>query len=175
MDTVTLNKKIRQCIGLVAAVIAYYLVHEGAHLITALYMGVFKEVKLLGPGIQVDIAAAEMSDLQMGTFCMAGAACTLIAAAILTLLAPDICRIENKTVKAAFYYTTMITLLLDPLYLSVLCGFFGGGDMNGIRLLISEGTARIVFGMLFAGGLIVFIRRILPLYKAAFSDWKKEE
>ena len=33
-------------------------------------------------------------------------------------------------------------LLLDLLYLSVLCGFFGGGDMNGIALLCPEWAAR---------------------------------
>lgn len=35
----------------------------------------------------------------MGIFCLAGAVCTLIAAILLTLLAPNICRIESKTVK----------------------------------------------------------------------------
>lgn len=94
----------------------------------------------------------------------------MIAAILLTLLAPNICRIERKTVKAVFYYITMVMLLLDPLYLSVLCRFFGGGDMNGIRLLLPEIIARIVFGALFIVGLTVFIKRILPLYKAAFAD-----
>ena len=164
------NKKIRQYIGLIAAVISYYLIHEGAHLITALCMGVFKEVKFLGVGMQVDVAAAQMTDLQMGIFCLAGAVCTLVAAVLLTLLTPNICRIESKTVKAAFYYITMVMLLLAPLYLSVLCSFFGGGDMNGIRLSLPEIIARIVFGALFIVGLIVFIKRILPLYKAAFAD-----
>ena len=165
-----INKKIRQYIGLIAAVFAYYLIHEGAHLITALSMGVFKEVKFLGLGMQVDVAAVQMTDLQMGIFCLAGAVCTMIAAVLLTLLAPNICRIENKIVKAAFYYITMVMLLLDPLYLSVLCGFFGGGDMNGIRLLIPGIIARIAFGVLLIVGLFVFIKRILPLYKAAFTD-----
>ena len=164
------DKRIRQYIGIIAAVLAYYLIHEGAHLITALCMGVFKEVKFLGLGMQVDVAAAQMTDLQMGIFCLAGAVCTLFAAVLLTLLAPHICRIENKIVKAAFYYVTITMLLLDPLYLSVLCGFFGGGDMNGIRLLLPEVVARIVFGVLFIVGLVVFIKRILPLYKAAFSE-----
>ena len=36
-------------------------------------------------------------------------------------------------------------LLLDPLYLSVLCSFFGGGDMNGIALLFPEWAARCLF------------------------------
>ena len=58
-----LNKKIRQYIGLIAAALAYYLIHEGAHLITALCMGVFKEVRFLGLGMQVDVAAAQMIDL----------------------------------------------------------------------------------------------------------------
>ncbi|MCQ2486201.1 MAG: hypothetical protein MJ168_12845 [Clostridia bacterium] len=164
------NIRTRQYIGILAAVLSYYLLHEGAHLITALCMGVFKEVKFLGVGMQVDVAAAQMTDLQMGIFCLAGAVCTLIAAVLLTLLALNICRIESKTVKAAFYYITMVMLLLDPLYLSVLCSFFGGGDMNGIRLLLSEVIARIAFGVLFAIGLVVFIRRILPLYKAAFAN-----
>lgn len=39
---------------------------------------------------------------------------------------------------AALYYITIALLLLDPLYLSVLCGLFGGGDMNGIALLLPE-------------------------------------
>ena len=164
------NIRTRKYIGILAAVLSYYLLHEGAHLITALSIGVFKEVKFLELGMQVDVAAAQMTDLQMGIFCLAGAVCTLIAAVLLTLLAPNICRIESKTVKTAFYYITMVMLLLDPLYLSVLCSFFGGGDMNGIRLLLSEVIARIAFGVLFAIGLVVFIRRILPLYKAAFAN-----
>ena len=165
-----INKKIRQYIGLFAAVFTYYLIHEGAHLITALCMGVFKEVKFLGLGMQVDVAATQMTDLQMGIFCIAGAVCTLIAAVLLTLLAPNICRIKNKVVKAIFYYITMVMLLLDPLYLSVLCRFFGGGDMNGICLFLPEVVARIVFGALFIVNLTVFFKRILPLYKVAFAD-----
>ena len=67
------NIRTRQYIGILAAVLSYYLLHEGAHLITALCMGVFKEVKFLGVGMQVDVAAAQMTDLQMGIFCLAGA------------------------------------------------------------------------------------------------------
>ena len=39
-----------------------------------------------------------------------------------------------------------------------------------IRLLLPEVIARIVFGVLFVVGLVVFLKRILPLYKAAFAD-----
>ena len=60
-------------------------------------------------------------------------------------------------------------LLIDPLYLSVLCGFFGGGDMNGIKLLIPEIPARIGFAVLLAVNGLIFWKHILPTYTKAFS------
>ena len=68
------------------------------------------------------------------------------------------------------YYITIAMLLLDPLYLSVLCGFFGGGDMNGIALLIPEVAARMLYGVLLAVNAVVFIKIVLPKYKAAFAE-----
>ena len=60
-------------------------------------------------------------------------------------------------------------LLLDPLYLSVLCGFFGGGDMNGIAFLCPEWAARCLFGALLLVNGLVFWKRILPVYRQSFS------
>ena len=40
-----INKKIRQYIGLIAAVLTYYLIHEGAHL-----SHLIAHIKLLIPG-----------------------------------------------------------------------------------------------------------------------------
>ena len=40
-----------------------------------------------------------------------------------------ICEIKNKLVKAIFYYITVIMLVLDPIYLCLLSGAFGGGDV----------------------------------------------
>ncbi len=37
-----INKRRRQYVGILAAIIFYFIIHEGAHLITALLMGVFK-------------------------------------------------------------------------------------------------------------------------------------
>jgi hypothetical protein len=44
-------RRLRQYAGIGAAVLIYYLVHEGAHLSYALYAGAFKEVLVLGPGM----------------------------------------------------------------------------------------------------------------------------
>ena len=46
-----MSKRARQYIGILAAVIAYYLVHEGAHLLYALFTGVFRQIKFMGLGV----------------------------------------------------------------------------------------------------------------------------
>lgn len=88
----------------------------------------------------------------------------------MTLAAPQICKSSSKIFKAFMYYITQIMLLLAPLYLSVLCGFFDGGDMNGIALLLPEVAARILFGVLLLIRGLVFWKVILPKYKMAFSE-----
>ena len=61
-------------------------------------------------------------------------------------------------------------LLIDPLYLSALCGLFGGGDMNGIALLCPEWAVRCLSGALLIANALVFWRRILPVYRQSFSE-----
>lgn len=165
-----MSKRSRQYIGILAAVIAYYIVHEGAHLLYALLTGVFRQIKFMGLGIQIDVCADRMTDIQLGIFCLVGALATFCMAYLLTAFAKKICKSRSKLFRAVFYYITIAFLLLDPLYLSILCGLFGGGDMNGIALLIPEWAARIGFGaMLIVNGL-VFWRLVLPSYKKSFSE-----
>ena len=164
-----MSKQIRQYFGLLSAVLVYYLVHEGAHLIYALSIGVFRQINFMGVGVQVDVYAQQMSNLQMGVFCLVGAVATTLAAYVLTLVSPQICKSTSKVFKACMYYVTLIMLLLDPLYLSVLCGFFGGGDMNGIALLFPEWAARTFFGVLLVINGILFWKTVLPKYKNAFA------
>ena len=38
-----MSKRTRQYIGILFAIVAYYIVHEGAHLVAALALHVFKE------------------------------------------------------------------------------------------------------------------------------------
>ena len=93
-----MSKRTRQYIGILAALAAYYLVHEGTHLLYALLTGVFKQIRLI-----------------------------------------------------------------------VLCGFFGGGDMNGIALLCPEWAARCLFGALLLVNGLVFWKRVLPVYRQSFA------
>ncbi len=165
-----MSKRVRQYVGLFSAILAYYLIHEGAHFIYALSIGVFKQVNFMGLGIQIDVYAELMTSKQLGVFCIVGAIATTIAAYVLVLLAAKIKDVSSKVIKASLYYITIALLLLDPLYLSVLCGMFGGGDMNGISLLVPEVTARIGFGVLLVINSIVFFKVVLPKYKLGFQE-----
>lgn len=165
-----MSKRIRQLTGIASAVIMYYLIHEGAHFLYAVYSGVFKKVNFMGIGIQIDVCADKMTDTQLGIFCLVGSIATLIAACVLVLLAGGICRSRSKLFKACMYYITMVMLFLDPVYLSILCVFFGGGDMNGISLLVSEAVARTGYGFLLLLNAVLFWKRILPAYTQAFQN-----
>ena len=164
-----MSKRMRQYLGILAALVSYYAVHEGAHLAYACAIGVFVKIRFLGLGIQIVTDTQCMTNTQLGIFCALGAIATLIAAYGLTLATPAICKVESKVFKACMYYITMAMLLVDPLYLSVLCGLFGGGDMNGIALLVPEWAARAFFGALLAINGILFWKVVLPKYRSAFA------
>ena len=163
-----MNKRVRQYIGLLAAIIAYYVIHEGAHLLYALSVGAFKQINIMGLGVQIDIYSERMTQTQLGVLCILGSVSTFIVAYILIGLIGKISKSSSKVLKACTYYITIAMLLIDPLYLSILCDFFGGGDMNGISLLIPEIVARIVYGMILIINAIVFWKVVLPKYKIAF-------
>ena len=164
-----MTKRTRQYLGILAAIAAYYLVHEGAHFLCAILMGTFKSVHFMGIGVQIDVYSEQMSAAQLGIFCLAGSASTLLVGYVLCVLTEKICTCSSKVVRAIFYYITIAFLVLDPLYLSILCGFFGGGDMNGIQLLCPEWTARIVFCAILVGNALVFWKKVLPIYKNSFE------
>ena len=144
-----MTKRTRQYTGILAALAAYYLVHESAHLLYALLAGVFKQIHFMGLGVQIDVYAERMTDAQLGRFCLVGALATLCAGYLLTALAKNICRAKSKLLRAVLYYITIALLLLDPLYLSVLCGLFGA-------LLLINGA--------------VFWKLVLPAYRKSFSE-----
>ena len=165
-----MNKRTRQYLGLFSAIIAYYVIHEGAHLVYALCIGVFKKINIIGLGMQIDVYAEQMTPQQLGIFCIVGAVATTITAYVLVAFADKIKNLPSKVFKASMYYITIIMLLMDPLYLSLLCGMFGGGDMNGIKLLIPELVARAGYGILLVVNIIVFFKVVLPKYKEGFKS-----
>ena len=59
-----MTKRTRQYLGILAAIAAYYLVHEGAHFLCAILMGTFKSVHFMGIGMQIEIYSEQMSTWQ---------------------------------------------------------------------------------------------------------------
>ena len=165
-----MNKTVRQYIGLLAALVSYYIIHEGAHLVYALSIGVFKAIKFMGLGMQIDVYAEKMSQIQMGIFCICGSIATAVVAYLMVIFVGKIVKHPSKVFKAVMYYVTIALLLLDPVYLSVLYQFFGGGDMNGILFLIPEKIAQTGYGILLVINGLVFWKCVLPKYKNAFQE-----
>ena len=163
-----MTKRARQYIGLIAALVMYYVIHEGAHLVYAIATGTFRTIKFMGLGMQIDVYAERMTETQLGMFCFVGAISTLVLAYVLIALIGKISLIPSELFWACAYYVTIAMLLVDPLYLSLLCGFFGGGDMNGISLLVPEIAVRIVFFCILAGNAVVFVKVVLPKYQQMF-------
>ena len=164
-----MSKAFRQYFGCFCAVIGYYLVHEGAHLLYAFVLGTFRQIRFLGLGIQIDVYAERMTQGELAVFCISGAVATAAAGYLLTAFTHRIARHPSRLLKACLYYLTIAFLFADPLYLSILCGFFGGGDMNGIALVIPEAAARCLFGCLLIANAVLFTNYILPKYRQAFS------
>lgn len=162
-------KRIRQYLGIIIALLIYYCIHEGAHFVYALSHGVFRQVNLMALGVQIDIFREQLTDSQLGWFCLVGPIATFVAAWVMVLLSKRICALKSKLGKAVCWYSSLILLLLDPLYLSVIYRFVGGGDMNGIRLLIPETAAAIIFGVVFVLHAIVVWKLLWPRYTAAFQ------
>ena len=165
-----MSKKYRQYIGIAVAVLMYYVVHEGAHLLVALAQGVFKRINFIGLGVQIDVFAEQLSSEQMGVFCLAGAVATLLAGWMLVVLTGKICAIKSGVVRACGWYTSLTLLMLDPIYLSIFYRWVGGGDMNGIALLLPEGVVSLIAAVVGIINAMLIWKLLYPAYTKSFAD-----
>lgn len=167
----------RKWFGLLCTIVLYYILHEGMHFIYASILGTFKQINFMGLGIQIDIYADRMSALELGIFCVIGPIVTILAGWILSAFTSKIVMIKNTLLKAVFYYFTIGMLIMDPLYLSLLCGFFGGGDMNGIVIGfgIPELLGRSIFGIILLLNIIILLKYVTPKYTASFKNNQIED
>ena len=166
-----MKSNVRKYLALFFAIILYFFIHEGAHLVFAMAFGVFKEIRFLGLGMQIAITdPGLLTNFQFAVFNIAGAISSLTTAYILVALTKRICKSSNAVFKAICYYSTVALLFTDPIYLSILCGFFGGGDMNGIIMFgISEWAVHLMFAAVLVFNICLFFRSVYPAYKTAFK------
>lgn len=168
-----MSQNVRKWLSLVITLFLYYIVHEGAHLVVALLLGTFQSIRIAGWGLGVQIVADTdvMSDMQIFVFCIVGVVTTLIAGYALVWLRGGILASSSLLLRAVAYYTTLVFLCLDPLYLSVIHHLVGGGDFNGIVLIgIPKIVATVFFLVLLAVNVFIFIRFVYPSYKQRFAE-----
>ena len=80
---------------------------------------------------------------------------------------------KSKFLKAISYYTTLAFLLVDPLYLTIIYKFVGGGDMNGILLIgIPEVVIQLIFAIITMSNILLTIKKIYPAYKKVLVNNK---
>lgn len=164
------KSNLRKWHGLIVAILLYYIVHEGSHVIVALIYGVFEKMKILGLGVQVVINRELLTDLQTAIFCIIGSISTLFVAYLLVLFTGKIAQSKNKIFKAICFYLTIALLIIDPLYLAFMHKFVGGGDMNGILLFgVPEIAIQAVFGVVAIINAYIIAKKIYPSYKESFK------
>ena len=164
-------KNLRKWFALICAILLYYIIHEGSHIIVALCYGVFEKVKILGLGVQVVANIESLTDFQKAIFCIYGSITTLIIAYCLVMFINKIVECKSKFLKAISYYTTLAFLLVDPLYLTIIYKFVGGGDMNGILLIgIPEVVIQLIFAIITMSNILLTIKKIYPAYKKSFRE-----
>ncbi len=166
------KRNIRKWASLLIAIVVYFVVHEGAHLIYALSIGAFKQINIIGMGVQIDVNIDLMSPIQFAIFNLAGAIGTILAAYIAVALTDSITKSHSLFFRSIMYYVTLVLLFVDPIYLSFVYRFVGGGDMNGIKLLLPEQAVSIIFGIILIVNSLVFFKFVLPKYKSAYNDSK---
>ena len=165
-----MNKRsLRNYTALLIAILGYFLFHEGAHWVYAICIGSFKQINFIAIGVQIDIYRELMSDVQLGIFCLVAPIATLAIGYILLAFTNRFILFQSVLLRAVAYYFTLIFLLIDPLYLSVLSFFVGGGDMNGISLIMPEMVVRVVSGIIAAINIFIVLKVIVPKYRQAYQ------
>ena len=146
--------------------LTHLFVHEGVHIVVALLFGVYEGVKILPIGIEVLIEEPlTIGGYKLAVFSGLSSILTIVIGYGLLMLAPRILKINSQPLKKYLYYVTLVFLLLDPIYLSLI-SFFVGGDINGIvlGLNIPYGLVRAVYFAIAVYNLYLVIKKLYPVY-----------
>ena len=170
-----LEKSVKQWSGILLAIVSYYIIHEGTHFLLAMILGVFEEIRFAGIwGIQIVTTEGSLSGMNLALFSGLSSIVTILIGYILALH-PSIYKIKNKNILIGIYYITLCFLLLDPLYMSLLSKFIGGGgDLNGITtgLGTSDIPFRILFGIILIINILLFKNKVCSRYNRIFKENK---
>ena len=167
-----MSKKYRQYIFYVSAVLTYLVIHEGTHVIQALAYGIFQGLRFNGIGVEVLITEPlTISGLKLACFSGLSSVVTISVGYVICVFTPQILALNNRLVKSYLYYTALVFLLLDPLYIGVV-SLFVNGDINGITLGLGlpYTTVRMVYLLVLVINVFFVVKKLYPKYAENFKD-----
>jgi len=171
MLLLTMKSITKRWLGCISGGIIYLVIHEGTHLVQAVIANNFEYIRIVGIfGIEIMMKEVP-SGIQLALFSGLSGIVTVTVGYVLYFLMPKILEIKKDFIKIILYYSTLVLLILDPIYLSVLHYFVGGGDMNGITkgLGISSLPISIIYGLIAIVNIYLIVKRVYPGYKRNFS------
>ena len=157
---------IRRYLYFFLAGITYLIVHEGIHAIQAHIYGVYQGIRILPFGVEILITQPlAIEGIKLALFSGLSSVVTIIIGYILLIFSPKILKFSAQIVKNYLYYVTLIFLLLDPLYISLL-SFLVGGDINGIVLGLNTSyiLVRATYSVILTINLFLVYRKLYPAY-----------
>ncbi len=146
--------------------LSYLLIHEGVHLIQALIYGIYKGVKILPLGVEIEIIQPlTIKGFKLAAFSGLSSLTTVLIGYLILILGPQILKLKGRPLKNYFYYVAFIFLLLDPIYISIF-SIFIGGDINGI--ILGLGISPLIISLIYfimaaINGCLVY-KRLCPAY-----------
>lgn len=167
------EKSVKQWVGIFLAITSYYVVHEGTHLLLALLFGVFERIRFVGIlGVQIVTIDGSLNGIKLALFSILSSIVTIVVGYILAFN-PRMYKIKNKNILIGIYYIILCFLILDPLYMSILSKFIGGGgDLNGVivGLGVSDIPFRIMFAIILIVNIVLFKNKVCPKYNKIFKE-----
>jgi hypothetical protein len=157
----------RRWMAFLVAVVIFFALHEGAHVLTSAIFAEYQafHVRPLGLEVVFKTPVSERSGIQWAIISGASNLLTLFTGYAFLMLGGRFAGSRNMFIKGFICYLTLISLLFDPLNLSI-GPFIYGGDANGIAvgLGISRYVVQAVFLVVLLANRELVAQRLLPMY-----------
>jgi hypothetical protein len=158
---------LKKWLAFILAALIVAVIHEGAHALFATMFGEYEafHIRPFGMEVTVKTPVDERSGFQW--FLISGTSnfLTLALGYVLLVFGNRFAGTTNAFVKACVYYTTFLSLLLDPLNLSI-GPFIYGGDATGVAvgLGINQNLIQLVFFLILLANREIIAQKLLPMY-----------
>ena len=157
----------KKWLAFILAVVIFFTVHEGAHALIATIYSEYAAFHIGPIGLEVVFRTPVGERIGAKWAIISGISnlATITMGYLLLLFGQRFAHARSMFAKAGIYYWTILSLLLDPLNLSI-GPFIYGGDANGIAagLSINRYVIQAVFLGVFLMNRELVAQKLLPLF-----------